>query len=151
MGLSTSIGNLAGSRRHRDRWTKIKHCQTQINQKKGWFTKRCDPIFWKSPGLDEIWSIFVFRLSNWDRGCRINMWTYRKESYGRNGSAMVDWRRRGPTLLLRSIYTSNDWDAYWQSHMRRERILLNRKKFEAIGYPDDYYNEDWGYERLTGT
>ena len=55
------------------------------------------------------------------------------------------------TLLLRSIYTSNDWEAYWQSHMRRERILLNQKKFEAIGYPDDYHNEDWGYERLTGT
>jgi len=54
-------------------------------------------------------------------------------------------------LLLRSIYTSNDWEAYWQAHMRRERILLNQKKFEAIGYPDDYHNEDWGYERLTGT
>ena len=55
------------------------------------------------------------------------------------------------TLLLRSIYTSNDWEAYWQFHMRRERILLNQKKFEAIGYPDDYDNEDWGCERLTGT
>jgi len=55
------------------------------------------------------------------------------------------------TLLLRSIYTSNDWQAYWQSHMRRERMLLNQKNFEAIGYPDDYHNEDWGYERLTGT
>jgi hypothetical protein len=54
-------------------------------------------------------------------------------------------------LLLRSIYTSNDWEAYWQAHMRRERILLNQKKFEAIGYPDDYHNEDWGYEKMTGT
>ena len=54
-------------------------------------------------------------------------------------------------LLLRSIYTSNDWHAYWQAHMRRERILLNQKNFEAIGYPDDYHNEDWGYEKLTGT
>jgi hypothetical protein len=54
-------------------------------------------------------------------------------------------------LLLRSIYTSNDWQAYWQAHMIRERILLNQKKFEAIGYPDDYHNEDWGCERLTGT
>lgn len=54
-------------------------------------------------------------------------------------------------LLLRSIYTSNDWEAYWQAHMRRERILLNQKKFEAIGYPDDYHNEDWGCEKLTGT
>ncbi len=55
------------------------------------------------------------------------------------------------TLLLRSIYTSNDWQAYWQSHMRRERMLLNQMQFEAIGYPDDYHNENWGYERLTGT
>ncbi len=55
------------------------------------------------------------------------------------------------TLLLRSIYTSNDWEAYWQSHMIRERNLLNQKQFEAIGYPDDYHNKDWGYERLTGT
>jgi hypothetical protein len=55
------------------------------------------------------------------------------------------------TLLLRSIYTSNDWQAYWKSHMIRERNLLNQKQFEAIGYPDDYHNEDWGYEKLTGT
>jgi hypothetical protein len=41
------------------------------------------------------------------------------------------------TLLLISIYTSNDWQTYWQSHMIRERILLYQKKFEAIGYPDD--------------
>jgi hypothetical protein len=54
-------------------------------------------------------------------------------------------------LLLRSIYTSNDWQAYWQAHMMRERILLNQKNFETIGYPDDYHNEDWGCERLTGT
>ena len=40
---------------------------------------------------------------------------------------------------------------YWQSHIRRERILLDQKKFEAIGYPDDYHIEDWGFERLTGT
>ena len=54
-------------------------------------------------------------------------------------------------LLLRSIYTSNDWHAYWQAHMIRERVLLNQKNFEAIGYPDDYHNEDWGCEKLTGT
>jgi hypothetical protein len=54
-------------------------------------------------------------------------------------------------LLLRSIYTSNDWQAYWQAHMIRERILLNQKNFETIGYPDDYHNEDWGCEKLTGT
>jgi hypothetical protein len=57
MALRPASGNLAGSRWHSDRWTKTKHCQTQINQ----------------------------------------------------------------------------------------------KEFEAIGYPDDYHNEDWGYERLTGT
>jgi hypothetical protein len=28
------------------------------------------------------------------------------------------------TLLLRSVYTSGDWDAYWGSHMKQERTRL---------------------------
>lgn len=42
------------------------------------------------------------------------------------------------TLLLRSVYTSGDWDKYWEAHMQRERTLMNRRMFDAIGYPDDY-------------
>ncbi|MBU0569052.1 ISKra4 family transposase [bacterium] len=36
------------------------------------------------------------------------------------------WSIKGAesTLLLRSVYTSNDWDAYWQSHMATERKRL---------------------------
>lgn len=55
------------------------------------------------------------------------------------------------TLLLRSVYTSGDWEAYWESHMKRERILLNQRMFDTLGYPDDYYDDDWIYEKLTGT
>ena len=55
------------------------------------------------------------------------------------------------TLLLRSVYTSGDWDAYWQSHMKRERILHTQRIFDGIGYPDDYYDSDWIYDKLTGT
>ena len=55
------------------------------------------------------------------------------------------------TLLLRSVYTSGDWDAYWQSHMKRERILHNESMFDGIGYPDDYYDSDWIHDKLTGT
>ena len=55
------------------------------------------------------------------------------------------------TLLLRSVYTSGDWETYWQSHMKRERTLINQRMFEDIGYPDDYYDSDWLYDKLTGT
>jgi hypothetical protein len=37
-------------------------------------------------------------------------------------------------LLLRSIYTSGDWEAYWQAHMRMERRRLYGKVLDALGY-----------------
>jgi hypothetical protein len=42
------------------------------------------------------------------------------------------------TLLLRSIYTSGDWDAYWDSHMKQERARLYGRTFEALGFADEY-------------
>ena len=42
------------------------------------------------------------------------------------------------TLLLRSIYTSNDWNAYWQAHMRMERKSLYDNTLKALAYADDY-------------
>lgn len=53
------------------------------------------------------------------------------------------------TLLLRSVYTSNDWDAYWRAYMKRERTLLNERSFDNLGYPDDYYCGNWGYGVIT--
>ena len=57
------------------------------------------------------------------------------------------------TLLLRSVYTSGDWDDFWESHMQRERRLMNRRTFEGIGYPDDYDSdtEDIYLPKLTGS
>ncbi len=57
------------------------------------------------------------------------------------------------TLLLRSVYTSGDWDDYWQAHMIRERTLMNQRMFDGIGYPDDYDtdHEDLYLAKLTGT
>jgi hypothetical protein len=37
-------------------------------------------------------------------------------------------------LLLRSIYTSGDWEAYWQAHMGMERRRLYGKILDAMGY-----------------
>lgn len=56
-------------------------------------------------------------------------------------------------LLLRSIYTSQDWDDYWQAHMLRERTLMNQRMFDGLGYPDDYdaEYEDLYLSKLTGT
>jgi len=42
------------------------------------------------------------------------------------------------TLLLRSIYTSGDWDEYWIENMRLERQRLYGKQLEAIGCADSY-------------
>lgn len=42
------------------------------------------------------------------------------------------------TLLLRSVYTSKDWDAYWHSHMFIERKCLYQSTLKALGYADDY-------------
>jgi hypothetical protein len=57
------------------------------------------------------------------------------------------------TLLLRSIYTSGDWDDYWQAHMKRERTLMNLRMFDGFCYTDDYeyFNNDLYLTKLTGT
>ena len=50
------------------------------------------------------------------------------------------WSIKGAesTLLLRSVYTSNDWDAYWQSHREQEQKRLYSKNLPVLGYPDEY-------------
>jgi hypothetical protein len=55
------------------------------------------------------------------------------------------------TLLLRSVYTSDDWDDYWIAHMKKERKLLNQRSFDGLGYPDDYSFGNWQCEEMTGT
>ena len=45
------------------------------------------------------------------------------------------------TLLLRSVYTSGDWNAYWQWYMKLERIRLYGRVFKSVGIADDYYND----------
>lgn len=57
------------------------------------------------------------------------------------------------TLLLRSVYKSGDWDAYWKAHMQRERTLMNQRMFDGVGYPDEYDTdvEDLYLYKLTGT
>jgi hypothetical protein len=42
-------------------------------------------------------------------------------------------------LLLRSIMTSHDWDAYWESHMQQERQRLYGSMFDALGIADTYH------------
>jgi len=57
------------------------------------------------------------------------------------------------TLLLRSVYTSGDWNNYWKAHKQRERTLMNQRMFDGIGYPDDYDTdaEDFKLHKLKGT
>lgn len=43
------------------------------------------------------------------------------------------------TLLLRSIVTSGDWDAYWESHMRQERKRLYGNLFNALDIAETYH------------
>ncbi len=45
------------------------------------------------------------------------------------------------TLLLRSVYTSGDWDAYWEWHMKLERSRLYGGVLKALSTADDYYND----------
>ncbi len=45
------------------------------------------------------------------------------------------------TLPLRSVYTSGDWDAYREWHMRLERSRLYGDVFEALGIADEYYSD----------
>lgn len=57
------------------------------------------------------------------------------------------------TLLLRSIYTSSDWDQYWDAHMKRERSLINQRMFDGLCSADDYdqYVDDLYLYELTGS
>ncbi len=43
------------------------------------------------------------------------------------------------TLLLRSVYTSNDWDAYWEAHRQLEHRRLYGNVFPELGYPEEYF------------
>lgn len=45
------------------------------------------------------------------------------------------------TLLLRSVYTSGDWDAYWDSHMKQERTRLYGGTLDALAVADEYDGE----------
>jgi len=42
------------------------------------------------------------------------------------------------TLLLRSVYTSNDWDAYWENHREQEKNRLYSRIVPLLGHSDDY-------------
>jgi len=51
------------------------------------------------------------------------------------------WSIKGAesTLLLKSVYTSNDWDAYWEVHRALEGKRLYGNMLPALGYPDEYF------------
>ena len=53
------------------------------------------------------------------------------------------WSIKGAesTLLLRSVYTSNDWDAYWEAHREVEQKRLYGSVLPILGYPDQYFNK----------
>jgi len=42
-------------------------------------------------------------------------------------------------LLLRSIMTSHDWDAYWKSHMQQERRRLYGRTLDALDIAEAYH------------
>ena len=42
------------------------------------------------------------------------------------------------TLLLRSVYTSNDWNEFWDCHRSLERKRLHGNTLSALSFPDDY-------------
>jgi hypothetical protein len=44
------------------------------------------------------------------------------------------------TLLLRSVYTSGDWDEYWQSHMALQRERLYKNSLNSWNCTDDYFS-----------
>ena len=52
------------------------------------------------------------------------------------------WSIKGAesTLLLRSVYTSKDWDAYWEAHRKLERKRLYGNILPKQGYPDEYFS-----------
>jgi hypothetical protein len=43
------------------------------------------------------------------------------------------------TLLLRSIVTSHDWEAYWESHMHQEHLRLYGSFVEALPIAEAYH------------
>lgn len=51
------------------------------------------------------------------------------------------WSIKGAesTLLLRSIYTSNDWVEYWKEHRLLKRSKLYGETLKALGSSDDYH------------
>jgi len=53
------------------------------------------------------------------------------------------WSIKGAesTLLLRSVYTSNDWDAYWQAHREVEQKRLYGNVLPILEYPDQYFEK----------
>lgn len=53
------------------------------------------------------------------------------------------WSIKGAesTLLLRSVYTSNDWDAYWKAHRELEQKRCYGSVLPILGYPDQYSNK----------
>jgi hypothetical protein len=42
------------------------------------------------------------------------------------------------TLLLRSVYTSGDWEAYWDSYIAQERARLYGRTLQAIQIAEEY-------------
>ena len=44
------------------------------------------------------------------------------------------------TLLLRSIMTSHDWDAYWESHMHQEHMRLYGELVDALPIGETYHD-----------
>jgi hypothetical protein len=46
------------------------------------------------------------------------------------------------TLLLRSVYTSGDWEAYWNLHMAMEKARLYGRILKASGYPEKAANQE---------
>jgi hypothetical protein len=43
------------------------------------------------------------------------------------------------TLLLRSVVTSHDWDAYWESHMQQEQMRLYGEFVEALPIAETFH------------
>ena len=54
------------------------------------------------------------------------------------------WSIKGAesTLLLRSVYTSKDWDAYWRAHRILEQERLYARLLPVVAYPDEYCNKE---------
>ena len=50
------------------------------------------------------------------------------------------WSIKGAesTLLLRSVYTSNDWDAYWRAHQKLEQQRLYASILPKLAQADEY-------------